>query len=87
MNDYLSRPIDDIDMPVRVYDCLKRLGVKTIRELAQKTSAELLREPNFGSRSLSYVEGILKAMGLKLRSGRYQPQNVDKPKQAAVVIR
>jgi DNA-directed RNA polymerase subunit alpha len=86
VNGYLSRSIDEIAMSVRAADCLERLGVKTVGELVQKTTAELLQQPNFGRRSLREIETILKAMGLDLRSGRFQPQDVDKPKQPSVEI-
>jgi DNA-directed RNA polymerase alpha subunit len=71
---YLSRPIDELAMSVRAARCLERLGVKTIGELVQKTTAELLQQPNFGRRSLLEIELILEDMGLSLRPGRFQPQ-------------
>jgi hypothetical protein len=82
----MSRPVDELEVSVRVAHCLARLGVKTLGQLAQMTTAKLLREPNFGKLSLGEVEMALKAYGLRLRPGRYQPQDVDKPKQPAVAF-
>ena len=68
MNDLLSRPIDELEISVRVARCLQRLDVQTVGELVQKTRSELLREPNFGRRSLLDIELLLEAMGLRLTS-------------------
>jgi hypothetical protein len=75
VNGYLSRPIDELEVSVRVARCLERLGVKTVGELIQKSKAELLREPNFGRRSMHELELILEDLGLSLRPGRFQPQD------------
>jgi DNA-directed RNA polymerase subunit alpha len=87
MTNHLERSIDDLEISVRVAKCLSHLGIATVGELLQKTTkAELLWQPNFGPRSLRQLELILEAMGLRLRSGRDQPHDVDKPKQPGVEI-
>jgi len=49
------RPIDNSELSVRVSNVLKNSGIKTYADLTEKTKAELLREPNFGSCSLAIL--------------------------------
>jgi len=61
-----SLPIDDMDLSVRSYNCLKREGVLTVGELVQKTEQDLLNIKNFGQKSIDEVRGKLTEMGLSL---------------------
>jgi DNA-directed RNA polymerase subunit alpha len=51
---------------VRSYNCLKSANSRTIRELVQKTEAEMLKTKNFGRKSLNEIKEILTTMGLGL---------------------
>lgn len=62
----LSRSVDELELSVRSYNCLKNANVRTIGELVQKTEADLLKVKNFGRKSLHEIQEILQGMGLKL---------------------
>jgi DNA-directed RNA polymerase subunit alpha len=62
----LSRSVDDLELSVRSYNCLKNANIKTIGELVQKTEAEMLKTKNFGRKSLNEIKEILAGMGLSL---------------------
>ena len=60
--------IEELELGVRSYNCLKRVGVETIGDLISKTEAELSAIPNFGKKSIEEVKENLAAHGLNLRS-------------------
>ncbi|GAB4312914.1 MAG: DNA-directed RNA polymerase subunit alpha [Candidatus Sumerlaeia bacterium] len=60
----LDKSIEELELSVRSYNCLEAAGIKTIRDLVQKTEQEMLRYRNFGRKSLSEIKNILKDMGL-----------------------
>jgi len=60
-------PIEDLDLSVRSYNCLKRAGINTVGELIQKTEADMMKVRNLGKKSLEEVISKLKSMGLSLR--------------------
>ncbi len=62
----LSLPIEDMDLSVRSYNCLKREGVSTVGELVQKSEQDLLDIRNFGQKSIDEVRMKLTEMGLSL---------------------
>ena len=62
----LMLPIEDMDLSVRSYNCLKREGVATVGELVQKTEQDLLDIRNFGQKSIEEVKQKLAEMGLSL---------------------
>ena len=62
----LSRSVDELELSVRSYNCLKKTNIETIGELVQKTEAEMLKTKNFGRKSLNEIKEILKQMGLSL---------------------
>ena len=62
----LLLPIEDLDLSVRSYNCLKREGVATVGELVQKTEQDLLDIRNFGQKSIEEVKGKLNELGLSL---------------------
>jgi DNA-directed RNA polymerase subunit alpha len=62
----LLLPIEDLDLSVRSYNCLKREGVATVGELVQKTEQDLLDIRNFGQKSIEEVKGKLQELGLSL---------------------
>ncbi|RME74670.1 MAG: tetratricopeptide repeat protein [Planctomycetota bacterium] len=62
-----ARPISDLSLSVRSRNCMERLGIKTLGELADRTEAEMLAVKNFGQTSLNEVKKKLAAFGLSLR--------------------
>ncbi|HXG64965.1 MAG TPA: DNA-directed RNA polymerase subunit alpha [Blastocatellia bacterium] len=65
-SDYLDRSVDELELSVRSYNCLKNADIRTIRELIQKTEPEMLKTKNFGRKSLNEIKEILHSMGLRL---------------------
>ena len=61
----LRKSVDDLELSVRTYNCLKNANVHTVGELAIKTEAEMLRVGKFGRKSLNELKEILGEMGLK----------------------
>jgi len=62
-----DRLIEELEIGVRAYNCLKRAGVQTIGELTSKSFSELTAIPNFGERSIEEVVEALSQLGLSLR--------------------
>jgi DNA-directed RNA polymerase subunit alpha len=60
-------PIEELELGVRSYNCLKRVGIETIGDLVSKTETELAAIPNFGKKSIEEVRETLEAHGLTLR--------------------
>jgi len=63
----LALPIEDLDLTVRSYNCLKREGIHTVGELVSRSEADLLDIRNFGAKSIDEVKAKLVAMGLGLK--------------------
>jgi DNA-directed RNA polymerase subunit alpha len=64
MYENLKRSVEELELSVRSYNCLKNADIKTIGELVQKTEAEMLKTKNFGRKSLNEIKEILAEMGL-----------------------
>lgn len=62
----LKRSVDELELSVRSYNCLKNANIRNIGELVQKTEAEMLKTRNFGRKSLNEIKEILETMGLSL---------------------
>src|ERR671919_382407 len=62
-----DRLIEELEIGVRAYNCLKRAGIQTVGDLVQRSESELNAIPNFGKRSTEEVEEALTALGLSLR--------------------
>src|ERR671922_1409971 len=60
-------PIEELELGVRSYNCLKRVGIETIGDLVSKTENELAAIPKFGKKSIEEVRETLQAHGLSLR--------------------
>jgi DNA-directed RNA polymerase subunit alpha len=60
-------PIEELELGVRSYNCLKRVGIETIGDLVTKTETELAAIPNFGKKSIEEVKETLASHGLTLR--------------------
>ncbi len=65
-NESLNRSVEDLELSVRSYNCLKNANIQTIGELIQKTEAEMLKTKNFGRKSLNEIKEILAQMGFSL---------------------
>jgi DNA-directed RNA polymerase subunit alpha len=66
MEENLSRPVEELELSVRSANCLKNSNISHIRELVEKTEAEMLKTKNFGRKSLNEIKEILAGMGLSL---------------------
>ena len=64
MYENLKRSVEELELSVRSYNCLKNADIKTIGELVQKTEGEMLKTKNFGRKSLNEIKEILSEMGL-----------------------
>src|SRR5215813_7041089 len=62
----LNKSVDELELSVRSYNCLKNANIRTIGELVTKTEAEMLKTKNFGRKSLNEIKEILGSMGLQL---------------------
>jgi DNA-directed RNA polymerase subunit alpha len=63
----LEMTIEDLDLSVRSYNCLKRAGINTLQDLTDKSEAEMMRVRNLGRKSLEEVKNKLADLGLSLR--------------------
>jgi DNA-directed RNA polymerase subunit alpha len=73
LNENLDKSVEELELSVRSYNCLKNANIRTIRELVQKTEAEMLKTKNFGRKSLNEIKEILGSMGLSLGMRLDQP--------------
>jgi DNA-directed RNA polymerase subunit alpha len=64
MNEVLNRSVEELELSVRSYNCLKNANIQTIGDLVQKSEAEMLRTKNFGRKSLNEIKEILSGLGL-----------------------
>ena len=64
--DQFNRSVDELELSVRSYNCLKNANIKTIGDLVTRTEAEMLKTKNFGRKSLNEIKDILAEMGLSL---------------------
>ncbi|MBP1605213.1 MAG: rpoA, partial [Acidobacteria bacterium] len=71
--EHLDKSVEELELSVRSYNCLKNANIKTIRELVTKSEAEMLKTKNFGRKSLSEIKDILTSMGLSLGMKFDQP--------------
>ena len=73
LNENLDKSVEELELSVRSYNCLKNANIRTIRELVQKTEGEMLKTKNFGRKSLNEIKEILTSMGLSLGMRLDQP--------------
>src|SRR6266404_4267206 len=64
MNEVLNRSVEELELSVRSYNCLKNANIQTIGDLVQKSESEMLRTKNFGRKSLNEIKEILSGLGL-----------------------
>lgn len=63
----LEMTIEELDLSVRSYNCLKRAGINTVEELTDKTEAEMMKVRNLGKKSLIEIKGKLEELDLSLK--------------------
>ena len=63
-NDLLDRSVDELELSVRSYNCLKNADIRTIRDLIRRTERDMLNTKNFGKKSLNEIKDLLHGMGL-----------------------
>jgi DNA-directed RNA polymerase subunit alpha len=73
LNENLDKSVEELELSVRSYNCLKNANIRTIRDLVRKTEAEMLKTKNFGRKSLNEIKEILHIMGLGLGMRLDQP--------------
>ena len=61
--------IDELELSVRSYNCLKRANINTVKELCNKTQDEMMKVRNLGRKSLEEVQQKLKELGLSFNDG------------------
>ena len=66
-NNELEKQIEDLDLSVRSYNCLKRAGIHSVRQLVEYSENDLLNIRNFGAKSIEEVKDKLQSMGLSLK--------------------
>ena len=66
LNENLNRSVEELDLSVRSYNCLKNAQIQTIADLVTKSEADMLKTKNFGRKSLNEIKEILSQMGLCL---------------------
>jgi DNA-directed RNA polymerase subunit alpha len=64
--EHMNKSVDELELSVRSYNCLKNANIRTIGELVTKSEGEMLKTKNFGRKSLNEIKEILTAMGLTL---------------------
>jgi len=87
MGEQLNRSVEELELSVRSYNCLKNANIQTIGDLVQKSESEMLRTKNFGRKSLNEIKEILSGLGLsfgmkfdaqgRLVGGMPAPSHVD----------
>lgn len=71
-NGVMDMPIEELDLSVRSYNCLKRAGINTVQELTRKTEEDMMKVRNLGKKSLEEVKAKLGNLGLSLRPSEDQ---------------
>ena len=65
-NEHLNRSVEELELSVRSYNCLKNANIQTIADLVVRTESDMLKTKNFGRKSLTEIREILGVMGLGL---------------------
>ena len=69
VDDVIDMNIDELELSVRSFNCLKRAGINTVRELCDRTPEDMMKVRNLGRKSLDEVLAKLKELGLSLHTG------------------
>ncbi len=79
LGESLDKSVEELELSVRAYNCLKNANIRTIRDLVQKSEVEMLKTKNFGRKSLNEIKEILQSMGLSLGMRLDQPTSETQP--------
>ncbi len=66
VKEFLDKSIEELELGVRAYNCLKNANIYTLKDLVTKTESDLLKTKHFGRKSLQQVKHVLESMGLSL---------------------
>ncbi|MBI1386881.1 MAG: DNA-directed RNA polymerase subunit alpha [bacterium] len=66
INPYLTKGVEELELSVRAYNCLKAANIKSVGELVTKTESEMLKYRNFGKKSLNEIKEVMLKYGLRL---------------------
>jgi DNA-directed RNA polymerase subunit alpha len=66
VNEHLDKSVEELELSVRSYNCLKNANIRTLRELVEKSEGDMLKTKNFGRKSLNEIKDILATLGLSL---------------------
>jgi DNA-directed RNA polymerase subunit alpha len=82
-NENLYKPVEELELSVRAYNCLKNAEIKYIGELVQRTESEMLKTKNFGKKSLNEIKDVLVSMGLSLgmKVDGFSPDKYSPPRE------
>ncbi|BBE23628.1 hypothetical protein MN0502_25110 [Arthrobacter sp. MN05-02] len=78
----MALPIEDLELTVRSYNCLKREGIHSVGELVARSEADLMDIRNFGAKSIDEVKAKLVELGLSLKDS---PPGFDLAARAAAI--
>jgi DNA-directed RNA polymerase subunit alpha len=82
-NENLGKPVEELELSVRAFNCLKNAEIRYIGELVQKSESEMLKTKNFGKKSLNEIKDVLHSMGLSLgMKVEFSPERVGLPQDA-----
>jgi DNA-directed RNA polymerase subunit alpha len=77
LNENLLKSVEELELSVRSYNCLKNANIRTLADLVQRTEQEMLRTKNFGRKSLNEIKEIIVAMGLHFNM-RVEPEDLER---------
>src|SRR5574341_2608774 len=82
-NENIYKPVEELELSVRAFNCLKNADIKYIGELVQKSEQEMLRTKNFGKKSLNEIKEVLQEMGLSLgmKVEAFSPDKYSPPRE------
>jgi DNA-directed RNA polymerase subunit alpha len=82
-NENLYKPVEELELSVRAYNCLKNADIKYIGELVQKSEQEMLKTKNFGKKSLNEIKDVLVGMGFSLgmKIDEFTPEMFSPPRK------
>ena len=86
-NDKLDMPIEELDLCVREYNCLKRASINTVGELISLSIEDLMRIRNLGRKSLRGIVEKVHNLGLSFKEDNYKPKKEEKEDKYADYIR
>jgi DNA-directed RNA polymerase subunit alpha len=83
LSEHLYKPVEELELSVRAFNCLKNADIRYIGELVQRSEQEMLKTKNFGKKSLNEIKEVLQEMGLSLgmRLEGFSPERYTPPRE------